>query len=703
MSLAVGALSIAGCAAEGPSMVAQAESATSGERARLMSIASARSEGSVATDSLAATPHLTYFGGKVMENAHVFKVLYGSGNYIPEITSTTGINMNTAYEQMLSSGVHDWLEEYNTTSPPQTIGRGSFRGSTQITPATGRNGTRISDANIQAELAAQIAGGTLPPPDDNALYVIHFPRGKTITFETATSCIDFCAYHGTFQINGQNVYYGVMPDLRDGSCANGCGAAPTTFQNQTSVASHEVIEAITDPEIGLVTDFDPPGPPLAWFDPTFSEIADICNHQQGTFIGTDGATYTIQKEWSNQANACITTRGTPEPSFRAGLVDTFFLAPGLRVSSLVPTQFGSNLELTFADVNLAWGLNDMGNWKVAGDINRDGRPDLVDTVFLNPGLRIYTALSTATGAWQLVGDSVNLAWGLNDMGNWKVAGDINGDGRPDLVDTVFLNPGLRIYTALSTGDGTWQLVGDNVNLAYSRNDMGNWKVAGDINGDGLPDLVNTLFLFPGLRVYTALSTGAGTWQLVFNDPNLSYGVDDMANWKIAGDLNDDGRPDLVNTFFRNPGLRVYTLLSTGVATWHLVFDDVNSAYSVDDMANWKVAGDINGDGRPDLVDTFFLNPGLRVQTMISTGPGTWALSFQTVSSTYAVNDMANWKVMHLDGDGIPDLVDTFFQNPGLAVNKLLSTGFGTWAFSSQTVNSAYGVNDMTNWKVAGLR
>ena len=32
---------------------------------------------------------------------------------------------------------------------------------------------------------------------------------------------------------------------------------------------------------------------------------DICNGSQATFRGSDGHTYTVQKEWSNQKGACI--------------------------------------------------------------------------------------------------------------------------------------------------------------------------------------------------------------------------------------------------------------------------------------------------------------------------------------------------------------------------------------------------------------
>ncbi|MCX5746897.1 MAG: calcium-binding protein [Proteobacteria bacterium] len=247
--------------------------------------------------------HLTYYGGKIIQHPSVVQVLYGAGTYLTQLTANTGATMASFYAEVVSQGVYDWLEEYDTVSPAQAFGRGTFVGAVQIAPTLAHNGATISDASIQAELAAQITAGTLVSANDDRLYMVHVPAGKAVTQGGGTSCVQFCGYHGTFQIGGQNVYYSVLPDLT-GSCAGGCGAG-TTFENQTSVASHELIEAMTDAEVGFATSF---AAPLAWYDPTNDEIADICNAQHGTFVGNDGFTYTVQKEFSNQQSDCITTR-----------------------------------------------------------------------------------------------------------------------------------------------------------------------------------------------------------------------------------------------------------------------------------------------------------------------------------------------------------------------------------------------------------
>jgi hypothetical protein len=62
-----------------------------------------------------------------------------------------------------------------------------------------------------------------------------------------------------------------------------------------------MIETVTDPDVGIATTY---ASPLAWYNKTYGEIGDICNAQQGSVVGTDGVTYTVQTEWSNSKSAC---------------------------------------------------------------------------------------------------------------------------------------------------------------------------------------------------------------------------------------------------------------------------------------------------------------------------------------------------------------------------------------------------------------
>ncbi|HEX9101691.1 MAG TPA: hypothetical protein VF997_05785, partial [Polyangia bacterium] len=152
----------------------------------------------------------------------------------------------------------------------------------------------LSDSQVQTYLSGLIDGAKVPAPDANTLYMIYFPSVVTITQGGSSSCSAFCAYHSSYTHGSQKVRYGVMPDVTAGACANGCGPN-SGFQNVTDVSSHEMIEAVTDPDGGS-----------GWYDTVDSncgEIGDICATNAGETGVVSG--YTVQKEWSNKNNDCI--------------------------------------------------------------------------------------------------------------------------------------------------------------------------------------------------------------------------------------------------------------------------------------------------------------------------------------------------------------------------------------------------------------
>ncbi|KAI8903211.1 hypothetical protein EDD86DRAFT_278896 [Gorgonomyces haynaldii] len=247
----------------------------------------------------AASGNLKYYGGPVIPNVEVHPIFYGSNvNYASQITGF--------YQGVVDSVHMDWLSEYNT--PTQSIGRGTVGNSISVT--TGIKSS-LDDVNDIQPLLLKLAQSGQITPNANTYYPIHFAPGISITQGGSKSCQVFCAYHGTIKYGSGYIFYGVVPD-QGGACAGGCGSSSNTFNNLCSVSSHELIEAVTDAAVGVASDI---ASPLAWYDQTNGEIGDICNAQQGTVVGGNGQTYTVQKEWSNKAGACIVSKAsTPKPT-----------------------------------------------------------------------------------------------------------------------------------------------------------------------------------------------------------------------------------------------------------------------------------------------------------------------------------------------------------------------------------------------------
>ncbi len=232
--------------------------------------------------SAAASKRLTYYGGPVLTHVNVVPVYWNSSVAFQS-------NLNSFYSTIVTSSLY-------TSLLPQYSGIGT---GTRGTPFVGtKSAGSYTDAQVQAYLNTLFAAGSIPAPNANNYYPVHFPPSTSITASDGSrSCVQFCAYHGTYVRNGVNVNYGIVPD-QGGGCAGGCGANASRVNNLTSVASHELVEATTDPAVGLATVY---GPPLAWYNATYGEIGDICNAQQATVSG-----YVVQKEWSNSKSSCTT-------------------------------------------------------------------------------------------------------------------------------------------------------------------------------------------------------------------------------------------------------------------------------------------------------------------------------------------------------------------------------------------------------------
>ena len=326
--------------------------------------------------------HLTYYGGPVVSNVQVQPVLWGSGSYIPQITSSTAPNMQSFFGSLTTSPYLGTLSEYSTQS--QTIGAGSVNDPIAVSPTTAV-GTTIYDSQIEQDLLNQIYnGGPLPRPtvdgqgQANTTYALYFPAGVTICQDDAgqyCSNNTFCGYHSSFSVVDSttnqtigDVRYIVLPDTTSSTWLNGCtsNSATTPYTALQSVASHELAEVITDPEVAETTT-STPGSPTGWYDGNFTstdpgEIADICDmaqhpNQSTPYTGTDGQAYVLQNVWSNARNGCVPTR--PRVSL-TGPTAPFTLAGSATITyggsdANVPTGITYDVAYKAAAWNGSWG------------------------------------------------------------------------------------------------------------------------------------------------------------------------------------------------------------------------------------------------------------------------------------------------------------------------------------------------------------
>ena len=304
------------------------------------------------------------------------------------------------------------------------------------------------------------------------------------------------------------------------------------------------------------------------------------------------------------------------------------------------TLYRNNGDGTFTDITADAGLSNPGRWAAGAawfDYDRDGFLDLVVcnyanlsftgaapnceyakvrtyceqrmyqgmplTLYHNNRNGTFSDVSRSAGLDQFVGRALGV-----------VAIDFDDDGWPDLFVARDASPNLLL---LNKHDGTFADAGVEAEVAFDAN--GNAKAgmgvdAGDVNGDGRPDLVVTnfsleyhsLFLnrsaFPfedasrtsGLAAVTRTSVGWGTHLLDYdNDGNLDLMTVNGHVIEVIASL----QPQV--TFKERPLL----LRNTGSGAFEDVSSKAGPAFARNYLARGLAVGDWDNDGAPDAIFT----------------------------------------------------------------------------------------------------
>jgi len=252
----------------------------------------------------------------------------------------------------------------------------------------------------------------------------------------------------------------------------------------------------------------------------------------------------------------------------------------------------------------------------AADFNGDGKPDLAAAVA--NGISIL--LGTGKAATPFTpGKNIALVGA-----SCPLTGDLNGDGIVDLLVPDSIQQTVVAY--LGNGDGAFTL------KSTTPTPLGGSVVEGDFNHDGKVDFATSGNLI-------ALGNGDGTFQnptyIVANPPSLGFsGI-------AAGDINNDGWPDLVLT----SGVTTIVLLNNRRGGFTQIPTTFDATYGQ------PILADLNGDGNLDLV-VQSTTPG---SALVYVGDGKGIFTFQVELSSPMRISGTNL-VADINGDRIPDIM-----------------------------------------------
>ncbi len=293
------------------------------------------------------------------------------------------------------------------------------------------------------------------------------------------------------------------------------------------------------------------------------------------------------------------------------------------------------------------------------DIDGDGRDDLAFNHRSDSNV-VYVGMSNGDGSytWRAPQGHVNTSWGTNYQ---LTVGDLDGDGRGDLLWTNRSAAAMRLYPGLAQDDSTFAMVSNYTDIngnwtQYTRPRIGEFDgqpggeivmnvgvagvsdnrtwlirftpssattgtfatiasffdkpgnktlyqfVTGDIDGVNGNDLAWVKVFGGELIVERAINGGAGAFG--------SYAVTELAHdhGVIAhvGDVNDDGRADLVLT--RSPQSVGSVYIGLGLANGGFSFPWGTQHVPHTPSTGWAsldriIVRDVNGDGKDDVIWT----------------------------------------------------------------------------------------------------
>lgn len=314
---------------------------------------------------------------------------------------------------------------------------------------------------------------------------------------------------------------------------------------------------------------------------------------------------------------------------------------------------------------------------VTADFNHDGNADVATS---NAGNSTATILlGSATGA--LTAQTAQAA-GLNPIA--IATADVNSDGNPDVIafdgQNTTLTAENAVLVLLGTGTGTLQTAQIS-NLSDTPGLVAN---VADFNRDGKPDLAitqqnnNQVSLLLNNTLPTAYPDG----RSFSSAKAIANGHGNMADSIATGDFNKDGRLDIAVSYLEDNVVSVLTNNGAG---------GFNTAvpYAVGQQPYDVVAGDLNGDGYPDLVavNTSLNSPTGTVSVLLNNRNGTFA-----AAATYTVGRLPyQVAISDVNGDGYPDLAVTNYGANTVSILYGSKTGTFTTGPTLTTGTNPYGV------------
>lgn len=237
----------------------------------------------------------------------------------------------------------------------------------------------------------------------------------------------------------------------------------------------------------------------------------------------------------------------------------------------------------------------------------------------------------------------------------RLIGDVTGDGLTDIVSITENN----IYVSRRLAGGNFSEAKhcfENLSVSEGRDPILHPKVIGDVNGDQREDLV----IFGENFVWVALGRADGSFapfQKTLEQFTHKYNWETQKHIRLLGDVNGDGRKDIIG--FLDNNIFVALAKSDNSGTFQSPIN-ANQIFTYNN--GWRkdkhlfFAIDMNKDGKIDIVAIGFG----KIHVIFGSQTGTFenpVVSNDPFNNNIApMSDEYLRKLADVNGDGIPDIV-----------------------------------------------
>jgi len=319
---------------------------------------------------------------------------------------------------------------------------------------------------------------------------------------------------------------------------------------------------------------------------------------------------------------------------------------------------------------------DSGQVAVA-DLNTDGRLDVVESSMSGQSVAVFLGNGDGTLRTAI---NYTVAWPSS-----VAVGDLNGDKKPDVVASSYYDG--TVWALVNKG-GVFQVSG-----VYSSDWSAMSLALADFNGDKRLDFI-TGNTYAGL-VTIGLGNGDGTFR-----DSVHYNESGALGWTngiAVADFNLDGSPDVVQAGGgTGVGLNIMLGTSHGVLK---APTEINIGGTAHSPVMFVLAGDVNGDGRPDIVSSTAEGYGNPYGVWVWLGKGTGKFNPPVVYTTSPSSYPATGMLADVNSDGKLDILTSNYDG---SLSVLLNKGKGVYgtatvmASGTGSYPTTFAVGDFNN-------